>query len=100
MQRNAWDVSDALEVESIASILILRSNCFVAENPSRKLAAILAADIAGYSALMGAPDTRTSASPERRPIDDASQGITVHSKEDSPWLLSSPCACPTISAGA
>src|SRR5260370_39697215 len=31
----------------------------MSHNPSRKLAAILAADIAGYSALMGADEPRT-----------------------------------------
>ena len=39
--------------------MILRFTWTVPENQSRKLAAILAADIAGYSALMGADEPRT-----------------------------------------
>jgi adenylate cyclase len=39
--------------------MILRSTWAVPESQSRKLAAVLAADIAGYSALMGADETRT-----------------------------------------
>jgi len=39
--------------------MILRFTWAVQENQSRKLAAVLAADIAGYSALMGADEPRT-----------------------------------------
>ncbi len=36
----------------------LPTTCAVPESRSRKLAAVLAADIAGYSALMGADETQ------------------------------------------
>jgi class 3 adenylate cyclase/pimeloyl-ACP methyl ester carboxylesterase len=43
----------------VAFVMILRFTWAVPENQSRKLAAVLAADIAGYSALMGADEPRT-----------------------------------------
>src|SRR6185295_6075877 len=43
----------------VAFVMILRFTWPMPETHSRKLAAVLAADIAGYSALMGADEPRT-----------------------------------------